>query len=168
MLINLSKHLSRMAKPLLLFWLFCSSMMLCAISTSSPPGSLSDSQQPLSAGQQLPERDHSFVHSAESVKSPRLHQVHRHHHGMTDDASSQHSHGNNVHHDSHDHGGECCGEAQATSGFGFFADLPASTFLLILLIFYFRHDGLGNHNDYSGPPRWSPLPIPLLNCSFLK
>lgn len=177
MLISSFQNYRRMTKPIVCFWLLCSSMVFCAFSSTSP---VNGSENTVSAGKPLADLDHLTDQPATSVALANPHDAHGHHalpqvdnhnqghhHGMDNQLSEHHSSGSGYH-GSHHHDSDCCGEVQATSSFGFFVDIPASAVLLILLVICFRNSGLRFHGNHSIPPPWSPPPITLLHCSFLK
>lgn len=181
MLINLSRILRRITKPILCFWFFSASMVFCAFSSASPLSLLSPSggsyylasvDQSGIGGHHISapsaeSDDFVALHSEHSAFSPVTKFSHSHHHAMTDGNSLHGFHGV-ADHGNHEHGSDCCGEASATSNFAFFVDLPTPAFMLILLAFGFRNQSLRRYIDHLKPPPWSSPPIPLLNCSFLK
>jgi hypothetical protein len=183
MLISISQNYRGIIKPLLSFWLLCTSMVFCAMSTASPEGR--DDQQFINChklhGKQhahelkLGEPPLNSLIAADSVGSDQPHA------NFLNDSGQSHAllqsasvgwPGNQAANEMQpepDHGSVCCEDARGTANSGIAPiDLPASAVLLILLVFFYRYASPVHSVGYLQQPSWSSPPIPLLHCSFLK
>lgn len=188
-----SQYYRRFSKLLLSFWLLANSMVFCAFATAGletadpkTVASETDSIRHIRTIQAASAHHHETFHSSDFGHSSafgHMDDVHQisvptgalpgrlHPEGMLSSGYSLgdmcDSHG--VGHDSVGHDSDCCGEAKATTSAGTSpADLPASAIVLILLTFCFGSACLHFNSSVLKQPCWSPPPILLLHCSFLK